>query len=77
MSLKVSAELMMYRWNRSILEMLLSHPGGPLYVNKDYGDSQGCMLGFSRRMRHKSACQRYLKKYLANLLKSKDAKLWV
>ncbi|HEY3426184.1 MAG TPA: NUDIX domain-containing protein [Negativicutes bacterium] len=37
MPLKVSAGLMMYRWNGSMLEILLSHPGGPLYVNKDYG----------------------------------------
>lgn len=33
----VSAGLMMYRWNHGILEVLLGHPGGPLYVNKDNG----------------------------------------
>ncbi len=34
---KVSAGLMMYRWNNGILEVLLGHPGGPLYSNKDHG----------------------------------------
>ncbi|MHC1746585.1 MAG: NUDIX domain-containing protein [Negativicutes bacterium] len=34
---KVSAGLMMYRWNNDILEVLLGHPGGPLYMNKDSG----------------------------------------
>lgn len=34
---KVSAGLMMYRWNNEILEVLLGHPGGPLYVNKERG----------------------------------------
>lgn len=34
---KVSAGLMMYRWNMGSLEVLLAHPGGPLYSNKDNG----------------------------------------
>lgn len=28
---------MMYRWNSGKLEVLLGHPGGPLYVKKDNG----------------------------------------
>lgn len=36
--LKVSAGLMMFRWTtRGSLEVLLGHPGGPLYANKDDG----------------------------------------
>lgn len=34
---KVSAGLMMYRWHKGNLEVLLAHPGGPLYTNKDNG----------------------------------------
>jgi len=37
MSHKVSAGLMMYRWNSGNLEVLLAHPGGPLYIAKDRG----------------------------------------
>lgn len=37
MSAKVSAGLMMYRWNKGSLEVLLAHPGGPLYSSKDHG----------------------------------------
>ncbi|MGE4589511.1 MAG: NUDIX domain-containing protein [Acidaminococcaceae bacterium] len=34
---KISAGLMMYRWRNGVLEVLLGHPGGPLYANKDRG----------------------------------------
>jgi predicted NUDIX family NTP pyrophosphohydrolase len=34
---KVSAGLLMYRWNKNSLEVLLGHPGGPLYSYKDCG----------------------------------------
>jgi len=37
MSAKVSAGLMMYRWNKESLEVLLAHPGGPLYSGKERG----------------------------------------
>jgi len=37
MAVVVSAGLIMYRWNRGRLEVLLGHPGGPLYTKKDRG----------------------------------------
>jgi len=37
MSQKISAGLIMYRWNFEDLEVLLAHPGGPLYEAKDQG----------------------------------------
>lgn len=37
MSVKVSAGLLMYRMKSGILEVLLAHPGGPLYEKKDAG----------------------------------------
>jgi len=37
MAAKISAGLMMYRWNEDVLEILLGHPGGPLYTKKDQG----------------------------------------
>lgn len=37
MSAKVSAGLLMYRSNNGILEVMLAHPGGPLYEDKDIG----------------------------------------
>lgn len=33
----ISAGLLMYRWNQENLEVLLCHPGGPLYEGKDNG----------------------------------------
>ena len=35
--LKVSAGLLMYRVRDGALEVLLAHPGGPLFANKDEG----------------------------------------
>lgn len=35
--MKISAGFMMYRWNSGKLEVLLGHPGGPLYAGKDNG----------------------------------------
>jgi predicted NUDIX family NTP pyrophosphohydrolase len=37
LSTKVSAGLLMYRLNNGSLEVLLAHPGGPLYEGKDIG----------------------------------------
>jgi predicted NUDIX family NTP pyrophosphohydrolase len=37
MNKKVSAGLMMYRFRNGILEILLAHPGGPFFKNKDSG----------------------------------------
>lgn len=37
MEIKVSAGLLMYRFNNGILEVLLGHPGGPYYMDKDNG----------------------------------------
>lgn len=37
MSAKISAGLVMYRVNNGLLEVLLAHPGGPLYEGKDIG----------------------------------------
>lgn len=34
---KVSAGLLMFRRNRGTLEVLLAHPGGPFFRNKDVG----------------------------------------
>jgi predicted NUDIX family NTP pyrophosphohydrolase len=34
---RVSAGLLMYRFNRHTLEVLLAHPGGPFFRNKDDG----------------------------------------
>ena len=31
----ISAGIIMYRWNRETLELLLGHPGGPFYTKKD------------------------------------------
>lgn len=33
----ISAGLLMYRWKQNELEILLCHPGGPLYEGKDNG----------------------------------------
>lgn len=33
----VSAGLMMYRWKANRLQVLLAHPGGPFFKNKDSG----------------------------------------
>jgi predicted NUDIX family NTP pyrophosphohydrolase len=35
--MKISAGLLMYRRNGDALEILLCHPGGPLYEHKDHG----------------------------------------
>lgn len=32
---RVSAGLLMFRWKRGALEVLLVHPGGPFFANKD------------------------------------------
>ena len=37
MEKSISAGLVMYRWNCGKLELLLGHPGGPLYTHKDDG----------------------------------------
>ncbi|MBP2636530.1 MAG: pyrophosphohydrolase [Firmicutes bacterium] len=37
MPIKISAGLLMYRFRNSTLELLLGHPGGPLYIEKDDG----------------------------------------
>ncbi len=34
---KISAGLMMYRVRNDLLEIFLCHPGGPYFVNKEYG----------------------------------------
>jgi predicted NUDIX family NTP pyrophosphohydrolase len=34
---KVSAGLLMYRGRGAALEVLLAHPGGPIYVRRDHG----------------------------------------
>jgi predicted NUDIX family NTP pyrophosphohydrolase len=34
---RVSAGLLMYRFNGGHLEFFLAHPGGPIFRNKDYG----------------------------------------
>lgn len=34
---RISAGLLMYRFNRHVLEVLLAHPGGPFFRNKDDG----------------------------------------
>src|SRR5271157_1357781 len=34
---KISAGLLMYRFNDGILQVFLAHPGGPLFRNKDDG----------------------------------------
>ena len=35
MKINLSAGLLMYRFSNGLLEVLLAHPGGPLYVDKD------------------------------------------
>jgi predicted NUDIX family NTP pyrophosphohydrolase len=35
--MKHSAGLLMYRWHQGQLEVLLAHPGGPFFRNKDAG----------------------------------------
>ncbi len=35
--MKISAGLLMYRWNHTDFELLLCHPSGPLYEHKDNG----------------------------------------
>lgn len=37
MAREISAGLIMYRWKAEKLELLLGHPGGPLYIDKDDG----------------------------------------
>lgn len=37
MSIRVSAGLLMYRFNNGNLEVLLGHPGGPYYTEKEDG----------------------------------------
>lgn len=37
MPIKISAGLLMYRFNNGQLELLLGHPGGPCYTGKDDG----------------------------------------
>jgi predicted NUDIX family NTP pyrophosphohydrolase len=34
---RVSAGILVYRWNRGDLEVLIAHPGGPFFAAKDYG----------------------------------------
>ncbi len=36
-SIKISAGLLMYRFNEGSIEVLLAHPGGPFFRNKDSG----------------------------------------
>ena len=35
--IKISAGLLMYRFNKNVLEVLIAHPGGPFFKNKDAG----------------------------------------
>ena len=35
---QISAGLLMYRKANGAVEVLLAHPGGPYFVNKDQGD---------------------------------------
>ena len=35
--MKISAGLLMYRWNDQKIEYFLVHPGGPYFQNKDFG----------------------------------------
>jgi len=37
MPIKLSAGLLMYRFNNDKIELLLGHPGGPYYIEKDDG----------------------------------------
>lgn len=37
MNKKISAGLLMYKWDTNILKVLLGHPGGPFFKNKDLG----------------------------------------
>jgi predicted NUDIX family NTP pyrophosphohydrolase len=40
--MKISAGLLMYRWREENLEVLLAHPGGPFWRNKDEGAWSVC-----------------------------------
>src|SRR5438477_3147198 len=37
MKSKISAGLVVYRFNNGRLEVFLAHPGGPFFAHKDYG----------------------------------------
>jgi predicted NUDIX family NTP pyrophosphohydrolase len=37
MASQVSAGIVLYRWHEGVLEVLLGHPGGPFFRNKDEG----------------------------------------
>jgi len=37
MAVKISAGILMYRFKNNALEVLLVHPGGPFFINKDDG----------------------------------------
>jgi predicted NUDIX family NTP pyrophosphohydrolase len=34
---RVSAGILVYRWNNGLLEVLIAHPGGPFFAHKDDG----------------------------------------
>ena len=38
MTRKVSAGILLYRWRDGVPEVLLAHPGGPFFVNRDAGN---------------------------------------